>query len=314
MGSLPPSSPSSPTSPGSPRTPPEIIDVVLDELASDKKDITSYHALLRCSLVSHRVSSRSRRHIFEEVNLGWSKDALTSQDSQSLTSGTVPGLVDILLQNPSLADYILVLRINPAFFHSNSRGDDLCDNLPTLLARLHCLRTFRLTSGAYPDAPSLPWSWFPAAAQHAIQQCCARPAIRCVEFRGFMGFPTSLIYACSSSLKTLYLCRTLPVTNNNPTEQAGSPSDVFRSPLWSLQRLVCQNALPLLRSAIQHDALYLARSPFGNLEHLNVAVMTHSDSLLVAPLLVQASDSLRTLEVSFNLTGMLCSVWGRSLR
>ncbi|KAJ3529823.1 hypothetical protein NMY22_g8842 [Coprinellus aureogranulatus] len=305
MGSLPLSSPSTPSSPESPRTPPEIIDAVVDELASDKKDITSYYALLRCSLVSHQVSLRCRMHIFQEINLGWTKDALTSQDSQSLTSGTVTGLVDILLANPSLSDHILVLRINPAYFQSNPDGDNLCDNLPILLECMPRLRTFRLTAGASPDAPSLPWSWFPAEAQSAIQSCCARPSIKCVEFRGFTEFPSSLIYSCSSSLTTLYLHRTLPVTINDPAEQAGgSPLDVFRLPPWSLQRLVCQNALPLLRSAIEaihYNALHSERSPFGELQHLNVAVLTHSDSQLVAPLLVQASGSMRRLEVSFSL-------------
>ena len=306
MGSLPLALPLAPSSSESPRTPPEIIDAVLDELASDKKDITSYHALLRCSLVSREVSSRCRMHIFQEINLGWSKDALTSQDSLSLTSGTVSGLVNILITNPSLSNYILILRINPAYFHSNLDGDKLCDNLPLLLEQMPRLRTFRLTSGANPDTPSLPWSWFTPEAQTAIERCVARPTITCVEFRGFSRFPITLIYSCSPSLTTLYLSRTLPVTVGQAEQAAGSPADAPQPPAWSLRRLVCQNALPLLRSAIQHDAFNTDRTPFGNLQHLNVAILTHADSLLVAPLLAQAAASMRTLEVSFSLRTGKC--------
>ncbi|KAF5329966.1 hypothetical protein D9611_010513 [Ephemerocybe angulata] len=298
-----PSSPTLSTNNG-PRAPPEIIDAVLDELASDKKDIESFHTLLRCSLVSQHLSWRCRMHIFQEINLGWSKDALRSQDSQGLTSGTVSGLVDLLFDNPSLSEQILSLRINPAFYYYNPGRGDLCDNLSTLLEQLPNLRTFALTSGSDPDAASLPWSWFPVVAQSAIEACCARPTIKCVEFRGFKGFPTNLIYTCSSSLTTLYLSRTMSLSTGDPMEQNqvehaanGGP---LRRPPWSLESLVCENALPLLRPAID-DESNPHDSPFSSLQHLNVAILTYSDSRLIAPLLRQSEGSMRTLEVSFSL-------------
>lgn len=295
---------SAPTTTPSPRTPPEIFDAVIDELASNRKDLASFDALLRCSLVSRQAYWRSRIHIFEEVNLGWTKTALTHQESQGLTCGTVFGLVELITHNPLLSERISSLRINPSFYYASSGRDNLCENLSTLLGQLPHLQRFALTSGSDPDAPSIPWSWFPAMVQSAIQVCCARPSIKGVEFRGFVGIPSTLLSSCSSSLTTLYISRAFNATVLEPGDLdfvdhalSGGPR---KRPPWSLESLVCQNALPLLRSAIQHDS-DPDESPFSGLQHLNVAVLTHDDSNLVAPLLGQSKDSIRKLEVSFTL-------------
>lgn len=291
-----------PVSSDDPKLPPEMLDAIFDHLASDKKDINIYRTLLRCCFVSRQVSQRCRMHLFQEVNLGWSKEALTAQESQSITTGTIPGFVGIL-EDPTLSAQVQCLRVNPGFYLNTDHWSVFCDNLPIILDRLTSLRSFALTHGSDPDALSVSWNLFPIAAQEAIQNCCTRSSIRSLEFRGCVKLPASLIYSCSSSLTTLYLSLSRDASVADPEQIHGvDDSSIPSRPPWSLRRLVCQNVLPLLRPVISGPFGDEKDGPFSSLRHINVAVLTNHDAGLVAPLLLQSMQSLHSLEVSFTLS------------
>ncbi|KAJ2914547.1 hypothetical protein MD484_g5880, partial [Candolleomyces efflorescens] len=281
-----------------------MLDAIFDHLAFTKKDISIYRTLLRCSLVSRQVSKRCRMHLFQEVNLGWSKEALTAQESQSITTGTVPGFVGILLDDPPLSEQVHCLRVNPGFYLNTDHWSEFCDNLPIILERLTSLRSFALTHGSDPDALSVSWNFIPIAAQAAIRRCCTRSTIRSLEFRGCVNLPPSLIYSCSPSLTTLYLSLSRDASTTGPEQISDVDStSISPRPPWSLRRLVCQNVLPLLRSVIIRPVISDEEGgPFSSLRHVNVAVLTNHDASLVAPLLLQSMQSLQSLEVSFTLS------------
>ncbi|OSD06473.1 hypothetical protein PYCCODRAFT_1383488 [Trametes coccinea BRFM310] len=78
----------------SPRLPPELCDLILDQLHEDKR------ALRVCALTSHDWLTRAQFHLFRSIYLDWSNCYSFSR---------------LLSNNPSLADHMKTLEIEGAF-------------------------------------------------------------------------------------------------------------------------------------------------------------------------------------------------------
>ncbi|KAF8997645.1 hypothetical protein BDQ17DRAFT_1363163 [Cyathus striatus] len=191
--------------------PPDIVDLIIDEVALLNNTSSRFPALKSCSLACRYFLESSRRHLFHSLTLS------------SKFQNKILALHDILTSSPGISTHIrkLHLLLNPR----NSIHADQ-NSLPKLLHMLNNITTFALRF----DSTNMRYSWLEltSAMQEALYAILQSPSIIHLSISNVHELPKSL-RTCLASIPTITLSSVSFQTAGNTEDIPDQPSNPFSS-------------------------------------------------------------------------------------
>lgn len=187
--------------------PQELIEIIIDEVASIGDEAQRLSALRACSRTSWSFLTPSRRYLFEEVALV--EDAGDDTEAGLQDRSRLQSFLQILENDPclhmehqhlSMHIKSLNIELSGARAARNKRGfrerNQERSFLPSILQLIHQIHTFRLSFDL--RQTSVSWVLVDDSLKEALTQFCTSQPIAGMELQNIDGLPLTLMTDCLS--------------------------------------------------------------------------------------------------------------------
>lgn len=253
--------------------PQELIEIIVDEVASSKDDAQRVSTLCVCSRTSWSFLTASRKHLFEEVTL--EEDAGDDTETSLKDGSRLKDFLQILENDPclryaeqqhlSLNIKSLNIRLSGARAARNKRGFRALNRersfLPSILKLIPGIHKFGLSFDSRQTCNS--WVFVDDPLKGALVQFCTSQPIITMELRHIHALPLTLLIDCLGLVS-------LSVDGLTEVDEQASrtPSQLSFSMLESLSVTYSSNFLELLGRVHLRTPSDIIHTPFSSLRRL----------------------------------------------
>ncbi|KAJ3513214.1 hypothetical protein NLJ89_g3071 [Agrocybe chaxingu] len=270
--------------------PQEILDAIIDELGHDLDNGDSHRALLACSLVNRAINHRCRKYLFSTI-------AAPTEPPANVHRPRVLLLVEILVRNPRLTDYVRHLDILQRVTRKAVQ-EDFTQHFPTVVnillregCRLETLRILHVHSSSSPI--SAMYSNMILTVQHAIFDILRGSTIGTIKLSNLTSVPPSILFQ-SPHLKHLELNEIIFLPLSEPDGPPG-PETVLKLETLIVHRFL-SNFSSLFTATMQ-----------GGLKYLDCRIAGLSDAKGFEDILAHSRSSIEELRFSTASTAISLS-------
>ncbi|PPQ97990.1 hypothetical protein CVT26_003052 [Gymnopilus dilepis] len=257
--------------------PQEIIDLIIDEVASDMGDSVRRETLYACSLSCQSFRTRVVYHTYSKIKI---VETLTIDHSGI----RLRKLLEILKNNPLIGAYVRVLEVG-GYITSAFVSSCLLDItlIPSILSCLRGVQRLILT-----ETGERPMSWTSLRSDviDSLLVIIQGSSLHSLEIEGFWDFPLDCVLRCKE-LEELTVIRA-----GNPTAPQSLPSDHSSPPL---KRLKVDDSRTFLLP------LLLIPRLLSRLQILQIRLKSLEDFISAGDLLIRTAQTLNELHLFFHM-------------